>query len=158
MSLKVYLETTIASYLAAHPSRDLIVAAHQRVTHDWWSKRRRFDVFVSKAVFVEAETGDPEAVSRRLRVLEGISVLEAGQEVAALAKALLSAGAIPEKAAVDAVHVAVAAVNGMDFLLTWNCAHIANAAVRRRIEQVCLAAGYRPPIICTPEELLEEER
>ena len=157
MKRKVYIETTIVSYLTALPTRDLFRAAHQQITAEWWRGRERFDLFVSEAVLQEAGAGDPDAAARRLGVLQGIPVLAVTAEVGELAHRLVDGGAVPAKAAVDAVHIAVAAVNGMDFLLTWNCAHIANAATRGRIEQVCRAAAAAPPVICTPEELPEEE-
>lgn len=156
MKRRVYLETTIVSYLTALPTRDLVRAAHQQITTEWWQGRDRFDLFVSEAVLQEAAAGDPDASARRLTALLGIPVLAATAEVANLAHRLVTGGAVPAKAAVDAVHIAVAAVNGMDFLLTWNCTHIANAATRVKIEQTCRAAGVVPPVICTPEELLQE--
>ncbi len=156
MKRKVYLETTIASYLTALPTRDLVRAAHQQITTEWWQGRDRFDLFISEAVLQEAGAGDPDASGRGLTALPGIRGLAAPKDVARRAHPLVTGGAVPENAAVDAVHIAVAAVNGMDFLLTWNCRHIANAATRGRIEQVCRAAGVVPPVICTPEELLEE--
>lgn len=156
MKRKVYLETTISSYLTALPTRDLVRAAHQQITTEWWQGRDRFDLFVSEAVLQEAGAGDPGASARRLTALQGIRILAVTAEVASLARRLVSGGAVPAKAAVDAVHIAAAAVNGMDFLLTWNCTHIANAATRGKIEGVCRAAGVVPPVICTPEELMED--
>ena len=152
---KVYLETTIVSYLVAAPSADLIQAAHQLATRNWWVGRHRFELFISRAVVTEAGRGNPEAADRRLEALRGIPNLEFGRDVAALAKRLMQRGALPPKARLDAVHVAVAAVNGMDYLLTWNLRHLANAAFRGKIEGVCRDAGTVPPIICTPEELME---
>lgn len=111
---------------------------------------------MSEAVLQEANGGDPRAAARRVAALEGIAVLEVTSMVTGLARRLLAANALPPKAVVDAVHVAVAAVNGMDYLLTWNCAHIANAATRSTIERTCREAGFSPPVICTPEELGEE--
>lgn len=156
MKSKVYLETTIISYLTAFPSRDIVHAAHQQITREWWERRDRFDLFLSQAVLEEAGRGDAEAAARRLAVLKGVPVLAVGAEVAALAERFLRMRAIPAKAAVDAVHIAAAVVNGMDYLLTWNLAHLANAAVRGKIENTCRALGLEPPIICTPEELMEE--
>jgi hypothetical protein len=153
---RVYLETTIISYLAALPSRDLVLAAHQQLTSEWWQGRERFDIFVSEAVLREAAGGDPNAAARRTAALQGISVLAVTDAAAKLASDLIAGQAVPAKAVVDAVHIAVAAVNGMDFLLTWNCAHIANAATRVMIDRVCRAAGVAPPVICTPEELTKE--
>ena len=153
---KVYLETTIVSYLTARPSRDLLVAAHQQITSDWWaSKRQEFDLFVSQLVLEEASAGDSEAASRRLKLIEGIDLIGLTEASLALAENLIVSGAVPADSAEDALHVAVAAVNGMDYVLTWNCRHIANAAKRGHIEATCLDAGYAAPIICTPEELLE---
>lgn len=156
MQAKVYLETTVISYLTGWPSRDLVTAAHQRLTRDWWEKRARFDLYVSQVVFQEAVEGDSGAASARLQVLEEIQVLLVTPEARDLAAQLVGGGAVPEKAAVDALHISIAVVNGMDYLLTWNCAHIANATMRHRIEGACRAAGYDPPVICTPEELMEE--
>jgi len=153
MTLRVYLETTVISYLTALPSRDIVQAAHQQITREWWERRNRFDLFVSEAVLEEASRGDAEAATRRLAALEGILVLEVGAEVSGLADELVRSSAIP---AIDAVHIAVAVINGMHYLLTWNCAHIANAALRGKIEETCRGVGLVPPIICTPEELMEE--
>ena len=111
---------------------------------------------MSQVVAQEAAGGDAGAASARLEILEGIQVLEVTSEARDLAGQLVDAGAVPEKAAVDALHIGIAVVNGMDYLLTWNCAHIANATMRHRIEGVCRACGYEPPVICTPEELMEE--
>ena len=140
------------SYLTAWPSRDLVQAAHQQITREWWERRSRFDLFVSEAVLEEAARGDAEAAARRLSAVEGIPVLEVRAEVSALADRLLRTSAIP---AIDAVHIAVAVLNGMHYLVTWNCAHIANAALRGKIEDTCRGVGLLPPTICTPEELME---
>jgi predicted nucleic acid-binding protein len=156
MKSKVYLETTIISYLTALPSRDIVHPAHQQITRDWWAQRDQFDLFVSQAVLEEATRGNADAASRRLTALEGVPVLAVGSEVSDLAEQFLQMRAIPAKAAVDAVHIAAAVVHGMDYLLTWNCTHIANAAVRSKIESRCRDLGLQPPIICTPEELMKE--
>ena len=152
---KVYIETTIVSYLLASPSADLIQAAHQQATRNWWVGRNRFDLFVSRAVVAEAERGAQDAAARRVEALRGIPNLQFGGNVAALARRLMQSGTLPPKACLDAAHVAVAAVNGMDYLLTWNLRHLANATLRGKIEGVCRDAGTVPPIICTPEELME---
>ena len=156
MRSRAYLETTIVSYLSAWPSRDLVKAAHQQITIEWWSKRSRFDLFVSQIVVSEAGSGDVQAARRRLETLDGIPVLSASPEAAVLARELVAQGSLPAKAAVDALHIAIAAVNGMDYLLTWNCTHIANAATRHKIEAVCRKTGYEPVVLCTPEELMED--
>jgi hypothetical protein len=154
---RVYIETSVLSYLTALPSRDLVRAAHQQVTTEWWAVRDAFELFVSDAVLAEARLGDPAAAARRLAAAQPLAILAATDDAQDLAGALLAAAAMPRKAAIDAVHVAIAAVNGMDFLLTWNCTHIANAVMRPRIETVCRSAGFEPPTICTPEELQTEE-
>jgi hypothetical protein len=143
--------------LTALPSRDLVRAAHQQITLEWWVRRDLYELFVSEAVLEEARRGDSSAASRRLAAAEGLQVLSATVEAQALAASLLRMAAMPEKAAIDAAHVAIAAVHGLDYLLTWNCTHIANAIMRPKIEAVCRAAGIAPPIICTPEELALEE-
>lgn len=154
---KVYVETTVFGYLTAKRSRDIIVAAHQQVTQEWWEQRRQhFDLFVSQIVTQEASAGDQEAAGRRLQYVREVPMLEMREEAVALARALTEEGPVPEKSVGDALHIALAAIHGMDFLLTWNCAHIANAAMRNAITSVCRAHGYDPPVICTPEELTEE--
>jgi len=152
---KLYLETTILSYLAARPSRDLIVAAHQQLTHQWWSDHRHeFELFTSQVVLQEVSAGDPEVSTRRLELLADTQLLRTTSEAEALAEELVLQGALPEKAAEDAAHIAIATTNGMDFVLTWNCKHIANARLLRAIQEVCLEQGFELPIICTPEELM----
>ncbi|NQT71808.1 MAG: type II toxin-antitoxin system VapC family toxin [Chloroflexi bacterium] len=153
---RVYLETTIPSYIVARSSRDLVVAAHQQITREWWDGRNRFELFISQLVLREARSGDDEAVGRRLELLNELPILELSEETHTLASALINQGAIPENATIDALHIAIAVVNGRDYLLTWNCAHIANATMRGTIERVCRGKGYEPPIICTPEELMED--
>jgi hypothetical protein len=155
MKSRVYIETTIPSYLTAPPSRDLIKAAHQQITGEWWAIRDRFDLYISQIVIKEAGGGDPDAAAKRLNAIEGIPILQVTEQVDALARQLVERGPIPEKAAVDALHIAVAVANGLDYLLTWNCTHIANAAIRDKIDLVCRDNGFIPPIICTPIELME---
>ena len=150
---KVYLETSVVSYLTSQPSRDIVLAAHQQITHSWWATRARFDLYVSEAVLAEAGGGDPSAAARRMAILASLPVLSITNEVAELANHFIEVGALPQKAFVDAVHVAAAATHGMDFLLTWNCKHIANAVIRGRLEALCRNRNLQPPMICTPEEL-----
>lgn len=157
MASSVYVETTIVSYLTARPSRDLVQRAHQQLTRRWWRTRRlQFDLYVSPPVIQEAAGGDPLRAQKRLAALKAIPVLDATPAAMQLAAALVGPGAIPEPAAMDAAHIAIATVHGLDYLLTWNCAHIANAAIRNSIESICRGAGYEPPILCTPEELMED--
>lgn len=153
---KVYVETTIISYLTAFASRDIIRAAHQQVTREWWDGREEFDLYTSEVVVREASVGDPVAAEARLTALAGIPVLSVSEEAIRLAQALLRGGGLPAKAAADALHVAVAAVQGMEYLLTWNCTHIANVTMRPRIEAICRAADFDPPLLCTPLEFDEE--
>ena len=153
MNPSVYVETSIVSYLSARPSRDVIIAAHQRLTRQWWKGRSSYRVFVSQIVRDEAAAGDPAARARRLRVIRGISALAVGENAIRLAGELIRSGALPKKATVDAFHIGIAAAHQIDYLLTWNCKHIANATMRGTIEAICRSAGLTPPIICTPEEL-----
>lgn len=157
MKPRIYLETTIISYLSARPSRDLITAAHQQVTQEWWlSCRDSFELFISQIVVQEAGGGDPDAAAQRLEILKDLPLLELTEEVARLAQKLVAQVPLPEKASLDAVHIALAVIHGMDYLLTWNCTHIANALLRGRIEAVCHSTGFAVPVICTPEELMQE--
>jgi len=155
MNPKVYVETTVISYLAASPSRDIVVAAHQQLTREWWERRDRFELVVSQAVVDEVSRGDTAVAARRLALLAQIPLLDLGDNVNEFARELLRSRAVPAKANLDAVHIAVAAVNHVDDLVTWNCTHIANAAVRGKIEEACRSAGLPTPTICTPEELME---
>ena len=155
MKPKLYLETTIPSYLTAWPSRDLIVAGHQQITKEWWRTRKDdFDIHVSRLVLNEAGEGDPQAAKERLQVLAGLPELGITPDVNRLAKLLLAESIVPAKAATDAAHIAIAAVHGVHFLLTWNCTHIANAAIASEIELACRELGFDCPVICTPEELM----
>ncbi len=153
----VYLETTFISYLVARPSRDLLVAAHQQATQEWWADRHNaFECFVSQVVLDEASVGDSTEIEKRLAALSDLPVLEVTEEVESLTQAILSSGVIPPRAVRDAAHIAVATVNEIDYLLTWNCKHLANAQIARRVSSVCERLGRRMPIICTPEELMGE--
>ena len=157
MKPTVYIETSIVSYLTARRSRDIITAARQEITRTWWEVRRRnFQLFTSEFVIEEAEEGDPEAARQRLGVLTEAKELDLHDEARPLAKTLVEAGPLPAKAALDALHIAVSATSGMDYLLTWNMTHIANAAIRDQMEEICRSSGYESPIMCTPEELMED--
>lgn len=151
----VYLETTFISYLVARPSRDVIVAAHQQTTHDWWDTRRNdFECNVSQVVIDEVSAGDPSEIDKRLDLIQDLPVLEATKSSESLAQAIIASGAIPPRAVRDAAHIAVAAVHRIDYLLTWNCRHLANAQIMRKIQEVCDELSERMPVICTPEELM----
>jgi len=151
----VYIETSIISYLTARPSGNLLAAAWQKVTIDWWdTQRSRFDLFVSDVVIEEAGRGDEAAVARRLEALAGIPLLAITDDVMALSEALIEARALPKKAIGDSLHIALSVVHGIDYLLTWNCRHIDNAETKPIIREVCLANRYGYPEICTPRELM----
>ena len=151
----VYLETTFISYLAARPSRDVIVAGHQQTTQDWWENRRsEFECSVSQVVIDEASVGDPTEVQKRLAIIGGLPTLVITDDANALTHAIMAAGILPPHVIRDAAHVAVAAVHAVDYLLTWNCKHLANAQIARRIAVVCEKLSRKMPIICTPEELM----
>ncbi len=138
MAALVYLETSVVSYLAALPSRDVIVAGRQQLTQQWWELRRAtFDLVVSELVHLECADGDPNAAARRAGVLAGLRSVEIAQAAETLAAALLADAALPVKARADALHIAIAATQGASYLLTWNSAHIANAEKRPIVEAVC---------------------
>jgi predicted nucleic acid-binding protein len=151
-----YIETSVISYLTARRSRDPISAAHQQLTRDWWDRRRaRFDLYVSELVVQEASRGDAVAALARLEAISGYPVLRVNSDSRALADRILRQAVLPSKAAADALHIALAAVTGMNFLVTWNCTHIANGFVLQSVNALCRDAGFEPPIVCTPEELME---
>lgn len=157
MKPKVYIETSIVSYLAARPSNDVRAAAHQNSTWDWWDNTASsFDIFISELVLLEAGRGNAQAAQRRIGIIQDLPILRTTSEITDLGDSLIAKGALPSQAKLDALHIACAALNGMHYLLTWNCKHIANAIMRPRIEAICSQAGYEPPIICTPEELQGE--
>lgn len=152
----VYIETSIVSYLTARPSPSLFTAACQQVTVEWWQNRRRgFDLFTSEIVRLEGRSGDPDAVERRLAVLQGIAELILTDKAKELARMFLVERAVPHKAQADALHIAAAAVHGIDYLLTWNCRHINNPEIKPAIRTVCESVGVFCPEICTPIEIME---
>ena len=131
------------------------MAGHQQITQEWWNTRSSdFELYISQFVLDEIALGDPIQAKRRINEVKGIPLLGITDEVSMLADDLIKSGVIPKKAATDSAHIALAAVHGMDFLLTWNCTHIANAAIIRKIERICQENRYTCPVICTPEELL----
>lgn len=156
MSPTVYIETSVVSYLTSRPSRDVVVAAHQRLTSRWWTKARpSFYPVVSQLVIDEALLGDPASARRRAQAISGLPILELTHAGRELARALLDEVAMPPTAIADALHIAIAAENGAHYLLTWNCRHIANASSRVLIERTLRLRGYDAPVLCTPEELME---
>jgi predicted nucleic acid-binding protein len=157
---RVYLETSFVSYLTAAPreSRDPVAAAHQQITIEWWSRRRPdFDLVVSQVVLDEAQEGNPEAIKNRVEALASLPRLQVTEAAIELARTILSKGLLPQKAFPDALHIAIATVHEVEYLLTWNCKHIANVEILPRIASLCEDLGLTLPIICTPEELLGVE-
>ncbi|CCH92277.1 conserved hypothetical protein [Microcystis aeruginosa PCC 9432] len=155
MSETVYIETSILGYLTARPSRDIVVAANIEVTKEWWNTRRGdFQLYSSQAVVKETSQGDVVIASQRLEILANLSLLDLNQAVLDLAEQFLERSNLPAKADIDAVHIAPATVHGMDYLLTWNCKHIANAQIQGKLAEISLDFGYELPILCTPYELL----
>jgi len=157
MADRIYIETSVVSYLTSRLSTDLIVAAHQRLTQKWWQERApHFRMLISELVYREVAAGDAAAAPLRLEAIASLKNLTITEEAVSLADLLTAKGPIPREHGVDALHIAIAAVNGIDYLLTWNCKHLANAAHRSTIQSLVEGTGYVCPIICTPEELMED--
>jgi len=155
MSETVYIETSILGYVTARSTRNLILAANIEVTKEWWDRHRStFTLYVSQVVIDEVAQGDTEIALKRLEILNNVPLVELNQSVRSLATQFLSRSNLPLKASDDAVHIAAATVHGLDYLLTWNCKHIANAQIQRKLEEISLDFGYQLPVICTPYELL----
>ena len=158
MKPKVYVETTVIGYLTSWPSGDLVVAGRQKITRDWWRyASTAFDLVTSELVRREASAGDPQAVRDRFEILKDVPALAVSREADEFARALVSRGAVPGTEPEDALHIAISVVNGLEYLVTWNFKHIANAVMRSKIERACIEEGYQPPTICTPEELMGEQ-
>jgi hypothetical protein len=155
MTEAVYIETSILGYLTARSTKNLILAANAEITKDWWEFRRNaFLLYASEAVLDEAAQGDAEIADRRLAILRSLPLLELNQAVQGLAAQFLIRSSLPPKAQVDAIHIAAATVHGMDYLLTWNCKHIANAQIQGKLAEISLDFGYVLPVLCTPNELM----
>jgi hypothetical protein len=154
MSATVYVESSVISYLASRPSRDLIAAARQTITAEWWEERRqRYDVYISVLVEDEISQGSPDAAAKRLAIIEGLPALDITDEAKAIAKDLIKQGAIPRNSEEDALHIGISAAAGMEFLLTWNFKHINNTETKAAIVKVVEAHGFVCPVLCSPEEL-----
>lgn len=155
MSESVYVETSIIGYLTARTSNNLILMANVEATREWWDARRtQFEIYISQTVLDEAARGDAEIAKRRLDILSDFPLLEVNEAVQELATQFLTKSNLPSKAADDAIHMAVATIYGLDYLLTWNCKHIANAQIQKKLIQISFDAGYELPTICTPYELM----
>ncbi len=157
MSETVYIETSLVGYLTARPSNNLILMANLEITRRWWDTRRsQFTLYISQVVLDEAAEGDSEMAIKRLEILRNLSILELNEAVQDLGAQFLTRSNLPPKAADDAIHIAAATVHGLNYLLTWNCKHIANAQIQRKLAEICLDFGYKLPTICTPYELMGE--
>jgi predicted nucleic acid-binding protein len=155
MKPSLYIETTVPSYYVSRDSRDVVVLAHQQITRIWWeTSLARFRAYISPVVLMEARAGDSEQARRRIELLAPFPILEASEAAEHLASRYMDELGLPDVAIRDAAHLAIASVYEMDFLVTWNCAHIANGEIVRRLTQFNTAAGIATPTICTPEELL----
>jgi hypothetical protein len=155
--VRIYIESTIPSYLVARPARDLLQAARQQMTRDWWElKRHNHELFTSQIVLDEIAVGEKAMANLRLKTLAEIPVLDATVEAAELTRQILASGLVPKKADADAAHIALATVHQMDILLTWNFRHIANVEIQARLRRLVKTAGYELPTISTMEEMIGE--
>ena len=152
-----YLETSVISYLTARPSKTILGAAHQQITQAWWETRSQYQLLISESVLRECAAGDPIAAQKRLTNLAGIPLLVIDENALDIASELVKKGIVPSKASEDALHIAIATIYGVDYLLTWNCRHIANPEIQRNIAAFLEPQGLLLPFICTPEELLGNE-
>ncbi|NER47208.1 MAG: type II toxin-antitoxin system VapC family toxin [Symploca sp. SIO1A3] len=158
MSETVYIETSIIGYLTARSTKNLIIAGNIETTRDWWQNRRsNFALYISQVVLDEAAKGDTEIALKRLKILNELPLVELNQAVRDLSAQFLRRSNLPPKASDDAVHIAAATVHGLDYLLTWNCKHIANAQIQKKLAKISFDLGYELPIICTPYELLGDD-
>ncbi len=153
----LYIETSIISYLVARPSNNLISAARQKITFDWWDKEKeKYKIYISELVIAECSRGDRDAVKMRLKSIKNIPVLEINDKCIQLAELFFNKASLPEKARDDALHVAIATHYKMDFLLTWNFRHLANAHFIRKLQEISFTEGLVIPTICTPQEAIYE--
>lgn len=158
MKQTVYIESSVVSYLNGRPSRDLVIAALQRLTREWWDDHRNdFELFISESVIREISAGNEQDALRRIESVRDFKVLTIDEETIQLAKKIRIGANLPERATEDALHIALATVNEINYLLTWNCKHIANAVIIPKIETICTAEGFSCSKICTPQELIGVE-
>ncbi len=154
----VYIETSIVSYLRQRPSSQVVMAARQLLTHQWWNNERaNYELVVSQYVIDESSAGDPVLAEERLASLEGIPLLPLEAEIVEIAEEIMNRAILPPKARTDALHIAIVAHHRIQYLLTWNCRHIANAKILPRIYEVLSDLSIPAPVICTPEEMLSDE-
>ena len=156
MKESIYIETSVVSYYVSKPSRDIIVLAHQQITSEWWPKAvKRFDVYISEVVVEEAAAGNKESAEQRLNKLKGFLHLELTEKVEKIAQIYMEKLSIPKKSLRDAAHLAVASVHNIDYLVTWNCVHLANGEIIKKLLKINEKLSIKTPVICTPEELME---
>jgi hypothetical protein len=156
--MRIYIESTIPSYVVARPARDLLQAARQQLTRDWWDfQRERHELFASQVVLDEIAGGEAAMARQRVELVAQIKLLDLSDDAKSLARDILQSGVLPADADRDAAHIALATVHEMDILLSWNCRHIANAAIQARLRKLAETAGFTLPVICTPEELMEND-
>jgi predicted nucleic acid-binding protein len=159
MKKRIYLETTVVSYLAAKPSRDIIVAGHQDATRELWPElSANYETYISALVFEEAKKGDPDQAQIRLAAISSFPMLDIDDEARLLAEKIVERRAVPAEYPEDALHIAVAAVNGIEVIITWNFAHLNNPFTRKKVRQIVEGEGFECPEICSPEELLEVDK
>lgn len=154
----VYVETTVVGNIAGRLHPDPTIAARQRVTRDWWATASaRYELFVSQVTVDECAAGDPDAASERLDVIRKLALLDESDAAEDLGARLIARRAVPDSQPRDALHIAIATVHGIQFIVTWNFKHILNPHLQATIADTCYEAGFVPPVICTPEQLLESE-
>jgi predicted nucleic acid-binding protein len=159
MKKRVYMETTIVSYFTARPSRDVIVVGHQETTRELWPDlTAKYETYISAIVYEEAGKGNPDQAKMRLAAIEPFPMLGIDEDARILAEKIIAGRGIPAEYPEDALHIAVAAVNGMDVVVTWNFAHLNNPFTRRAVRRIVEAEGYLCPEICSPQELLEVDQ
>ena len=159
MKKRIYVETTVVSYLTARPSRDLMVAGHQEATREPWPQlAAKYETYVSALVYEEVRGGDPDQARMRLSAIERFAMLDIDDEARTLAEKIIDGRAIPPEFPEDALHIALAAVNGIEVVITWNFAHLNNPFTRMMVRQIVESEGYECPEICSPDELLEVDK
>ena len=159
MKKRLYIETTVVSYLTAKPSRDIMVAGHQEATRELWPElSAKYETYISALVFEEARKGDPDQAQMRIEAIEPFPMLDIDDEARTLAQKIITGKGIPVEYPEDALHIALAAVNGIEVVITWNFAHLNNPFTRKMVRQIIEGEGYGCPEICSPEELLEVDK
>jgi hypothetical protein len=154
----IYIETSIVSFLRQRPAAHVVAAARQLLTRRWWDiERTKYQLVTSQYVIDEAALDDPELASERLELLRDLPLLALDEEIQTIADEIMRRAILPQKAQVDALHISIAAYHRIDFLLTWNCTHIANARILPRLHAVLRNLGHAIPIICTPEEMVDDD-